>query len=137
MWIVDSSVWIDYFDGVITPQTDLLDVSLGQQAIGVGDIILCKVLQGFRHERDFEIARELLLRFPVYDLGGTEIAIKSAQNYRFLRRKGITIRKTVDCLIATFVIENRFALLHDDYDFDPFELHLGLEIVLADREQSE
>lgn len=134
MWIVDSSVWIDYLSGVSTPQTDLLDMSLGHQAMGVGDIILCEVLQGFRHERDFEIAKELLLRFPVYTFGGAEIAIKSAQNYRFLRRKGITIRKTVDCLIATFVIENRFSLLHNDHDFDPFEIHLGLDTVRADNE---
>jgi predicted nucleic acid-binding protein len=136
MWIVDSSVWIDYFAGLVNPQTDLLDASLGQQALGVGDIILCEVLQGFRHERDFEIAQEILLRFPVYTIGGAEIAVQSAQNYRFLRRRGITVRKTVDCLIATFVIENSFTLLHNDRDFDPFEMHLGLDVARTDHERA-
>jgi predicted nucleic acid-binding protein len=129
MWIVDSSVWIDYLTGAGTPQTDLLDAALGQQPIGVGDIILCEVLQGFRHQRDFDIARELLLRFPIYTIGGIEIAIQSARNYRFLRHRGITVRKTVDCLIATFVIESGFSLLHSDRDFGPFEAHLGLDII--------
>ena len=129
MWIVDSSVWINYLGGVTTSQTDLLDAALGQQPIGLGDIILCEVLQGFRHQRDFEIARELMLRFPVYTIGGLEIAIQSAQNYRFLRHRGITIRKTIDCLIATFVIESGFSLLHSDHDFGPFETHLGLDVI--------
>ena len=136
MWIVDSSVWIDYFAGIINPQTDLLDLSLGQRAIGVSDMILCEVLQGFRHERDFEIVKELLLRFPVYTMGGTELAIQSAQNYCFLRRMGITVRKTIDCLIATFVIESGFSLLHNDRDFEPFEAHLGLNVVHSDKESA-
>jgi predicted nucleic acid-binding protein len=129
MWIVDSSVWIDYFGGKITPQTDLLHAALGWRAIAVGDIILCEVLQGYRRQRDFEVARQALLQFPVYTIGGTEIALKSAENYRALRRQGITVRKTVDCLIATFVMERGFSLLHNDRDFDPFEMHLGLNIV--------
>ena len=129
MWIVDSSVWIDYFNGQDTPQTDLLDAALGQRAIGLGDIILCEVLQGFRDQRDFDIARQSLLQFAVYTIGGAEIAIRSAENYRSLRRQGITIRKTVDCLIATFVIERGFSLLHSDRDFCPFETHLGLDVV--------
>ena len=129
MWIVDASVWIDYFGGTITPQTDLLHAALGQRAIGLADIILCKVLQGYRHQQDFEAAKQALLQFQIYTIGGTEIAIKSAQNYRELRRRGITIRKTIDCLIATFVIENGFSLLHSDRDFDPFRVHLGLNVV--------
>jgi predicted nucleic acid-binding protein len=129
MWIVDSSVWIHYFNGVITPQTDLLHDALGQRAIGLGDVILCEVLQGYRHQKDFETARDALLRFPVHPIGGVQLALKSAENFRFLRRKGITVRKTIDCLIATFVIENRFSLLHDDRDFVPFEQHLGLDVV--------
>ena len=129
MWIVDSSVWIDYFAGVSTPQTDLLDAALGQQPLGVGDIILCEVLQGFRHQRDFDITRELMLRFPIYTIGGIEIAIQSARNYRILRHRGTTVRKTVDCLIATFVIERGFSLLHSDRDFGPFETHLGLDVI--------
>ena len=129
MWIVDSSVWIDYFGGERTPQTDLLHAALGQHAIGLGDIILCEVLQGYRLQRDFEAARQALLQFPIYTIGGTEMALKSAENYRFLRRQGITVRKTVDCLIATFVIERGFSLLHNDRDFDAFETHLGLDVV--------
>jgi predicted nucleic acid-binding protein len=129
MWIVDSSVWNDYFGGEITPQTDLLHAALGQRAIGLGDIILCEVLQGYRRQQDFEAARQALLQFPIYTIGGTEMALKSAENYRSLRRQGITVRKTVDCLIATFVIESGFSLLHSDRDFDAFETHLGLEVI--------
>jgi predicted nucleic acid-binding protein len=128
MWIVDSSVWIDYFAGKLNPQTDLLHAALGQQAIALGDIILCEVLQGYRHPKDFYAARQALLRFPIYTIGGIEIALKSAENYRALRRQGITVRKTVDCLLATFVIERGFTLLHSDRDFDPFEMHLGLRV---------
>jgi len=129
MWIVDSSVWIDYFNGKVTPQTDLLHAALGQRPIGLGDIILAEVLQGFRRQEDFEAARDALLRFPVFVMGGVEIAIKSAENFRYLRRRGVTVRKTVDCLIATFVMENDFALLYSDRDFDPFEEHLGLAVI--------
>lgn len=129
MWIVDSSVWIDYFGGRSTLQTDLLHDALGWRSIGLGDIILCEVLQGYRRQHDFEIARQALLRFPVYTIGGTDIALKSAQNYRTLRRRGITVRKTIDCLIATFVSEHGFSLLHSDRDFDPFETFLGLSVV--------
>ena len=128
MWIVDSSVWIDYFCGRVTPQTDLLHESLGRQAIGLGDIILCEVLQGFHNQQDFDTARSALFHFPVYAIGGIEIALRSAENYRALRRRGITVRKTIDCLIATFVIEEGFTLLHSDRDFDPFEAHLGLRV---------
>ena len=128
MWIVDSSVWIDYFGGKATPQTDLLHAALGWQAIALGDIILCEVLQGFRRQQDFDAARQALLQFPVYSIGGTEIALKSAESYRMLRRQGITVWKTIDCLIATFVIERGFTLLHNDRDFDPFEMHLGLRV---------
>jgi predicted nucleic acid-binding protein len=129
MWIVDSSVWIDYFGGRVTPQTDLLHAALGWQAIALGDIILCEVLQGYRRQKDFDAARRALLQFSIYRVGGTEIALKSAENYRALRHQGITVRKTVDCLIATFVIEGGFTLLHSDRDFDPFEIHLGLSVV--------
>ena len=128
MWIVDSSVWIDYFNGTTTSQTNTLDGALGQQDIGLGDIILCEVLQGYRNQKDFEAARQALLQFPIYVIGGIDIAIKSAENFRTLHRQGITVRKTVDCLIATFVIESGFSLLHNDHDFDPFEIYLGLSV---------
>lgn len=129
MWIVDSTVWIDYFNGQITPQTEILDAALGQQSLGLGDIILCEVLQGFRQQRDFDAARKTLMLFPIYTIGGVELAVKSASNFRLLRHKGITIRKTIDCLIATFVIEHGFSLLHSDRDFDPFEANLALKVV--------
>ena len=128
MWIVDSSVWIDYFGGKRTPETDLLHAALGWQAVAVGDMTLCEVLQGYRRRQDFDAARQALLQFPIYSIGGIDIALKSAENYRALRRRGITVRKTMNCLIATFVIERGFTLLHSDRDFDPFEAHLGLRV---------
>jgi len=129
MWIVDSSVWVDFFNGRVTSETDILNAALGVKVIGLGDVMLCEVLQGFRHQRDFEAARRALFRFPIYRMGGVSIAVKSAQNFRFLRRQGVTVRKTMDCLIATFVIERGFSLLHSDRDFDPFEAQLGLDVV--------
>lgn len=126
--LVDSSVWIDYFNGSITPETDYLDNALGEKPIVVGDLILAEVLQGFRRRRDFEAARIALTRFPVLVLVGQQVAIQSAANYRILRAKGITIRKTIDSLIATFCIENELTLLHADRDFDPFENFLGLQV---------
>jgi predicted nucleic acid-binding protein len=130
MWIVDSSVWIDYFNGVGSPQTDLLDQVLGVEELGIGDLILCEVLQGFRSQRDYEQAHTALLAVPLFDMGGRDLAIQCAQNYRHLRQRGITVRKTIDCLIATFVITRGFALLHSDRDFEPFAQHLGLVVVL-------
>lgn len=129
MWIVDSSVWIDYFNGKITPHTDALDRALGQRELALGDIILTEVLQGFRRDEDFAQARHALLRLPVLEMGGTEMALNSVANYRYLRQQGLTVRKTIDCLIATFVIQHHFELLHDDRDFEPFERLLGLQSV--------
>jgi predicted nucleic acid-binding protein len=129
VWIVDSSVWIDYFNGTVSPETDLLDAALGQRELGLVDIILCEVLQGFRSDADFERARDALLAFPIANTGGQALAIQSAVNYRKLRQRGITVRKTIDCLIATFAIEEGHTLLHCDRDFDPFILHLGLQVV--------
>ena len=129
MWIVDSSVWIDFFNGKSTPQTDVLVNGFGWQEIGLGDINLCEVLQGFHAQSDFERAREALLRFSIFPIGGQEIAIKAAENYRSLRRRGITVRKTIDCLLATFVIENGHSLLHSDRDFDHFVEHFGMPVI--------
>ena len=127
MILVDSSVWIDYFNGLITRQTDYLDQILGKELIIVGDFILLEVLQGFKSNRDFEIARKLLEEFPVENMLGKEIAVKTAQNYRLLRKKGITIRKAIDIIIGTFCIENDFNLLYSDRDFDPLVKYLGLK----------
>ncbi len=129
MILVDSSVWIDYFKGNITLQTDLLDAKLGNEPLAIGDLILTEVLQGFDNERDFETARKLLTSLTVVQLGGKEIAVQAARNFRKLRSRGLTVRKTVDTLIATSCIENGHRLLHSDRDFDPFARHLGLRVV--------
>jgi predicted nucleic acid-binding protein len=129
MLLVDSSVWIDYFNGAITPQTDYLDVVLGGREIVVGDVILAEVLQGFRSDMDFEVARRALSRFRQVQILDTELAVQSARHYRALRKLGITVRKTVDCFIATYAIAAGDELLHCDSDFDPFEVHLGLRVV--------
>jgi predicted nucleic acid-binding protein len=124
--LVDSSVWIDYFNGVSSPESDLLDAMIGVESIAVGDIILTEVLQVFRHDAHWRRARQALLQFPVLELVGTEIAISAAENFRRLRRRGITVRKTVDSIIATYCIVHSMPLLHRDRDFDAFEHHLGL-----------
>lgn len=127
--LVDSSVWIDYFNGVVSPQTDYLDSLLGKQPILVGDLILSEVLQGFKQQRDFDKARNALLKFTVVEMVGRQIALQSAINYRSLRAKGITVRKTIDCIIATYCLENHHSLLHADRDFDSFETELGLHVI--------
>ena len=128
MIVVDSSIWIDYFNGKITKKTDWLDEALGIEPIIMGDIILAEVLQGFQNDNDFNTAKKLLLEFPYMDMIGQELAVKSAMHYRALRQKGITIRKTIDVMIGTFCIYNSFALLHNDKDFDPLEKHLKLKV---------
>jgi hypothetical protein len=129
MLLVDSSVWIDYFRGATTPQTDYLNAILTQREILVGDIILAEVLQGFRSDTDFEDARRALSRFHQVRMLDTDLALQSARYYRALRKLGITVRKTIDCFIATYAIAHRHDLLHSDGDFDPFEAHLGLQVV--------
>ncbi len=129
MILVDSSVWIDYFNGKKTSQTDWLDSALGNKPILIGDLILTEVLQGFQSENDFLKAKKLLLEFPFMEMVGQNMAIKSAANYRFLRKKGVTVRKTIDVTIGTFCIYYHFSLLHDDRDFDPLEKHLKLKTI--------
>ncbi|GBE04667.1 ribonuclease VapC15 [bacterium BMS3Abin10] len=129
MILVDSSVWIDYFNGKKTSKTDWLDSVLGIKPIIIGDLILAEVLQGFQDEKDFKTAKRLLLNFPFMDMVGQELAIKSAKNYRILRKKGITVRKTIDVMIGTFCINHQIPLLHDDRDFDPLEIYLKLKTV--------
>lgn len=129
MILVDSSVWIDYFNGKVTEKTDWLDSAIGDKEIIVGDIILTEVLQGFQNDNDFRTAQNLLLDFPFMEMVGQELAIKSAMNYRFLRKHGVTVRKTIDVMIGTFCIHYRFSLLHDDRDFDPMEKHLKLKTI--------
>jgi hypothetical protein len=130
MILVDSSVWVDYFNGQVTQETDFLDSLLGTEPVAIGDLILAEVLQGFRSEADYEAAKEMLASLATYDLLGASLAIKTADNYRTLRKRGITVRKTVDAIIATFCIERRTPLLYSDRDFDPFVKHLGLKPAL-------
>jgi len=128
--LVDSSVWIDYFRGTITAQTEKLDKVLGQEPLAIGDLILTEVLQGFAEKRAFNEARKMLTSLTVVQLGGQEIAIQAAKNFRALRIRGVTVRKTIDTVIATWCIESGYDLLHDDRDFDPFAKHLGLRVVV-------
>lgn len=130
MILVDSSVWIDYFKGAITPQTDMLDTLLGSEPLAIGDLILTEVLQGFVDEREFEWARTLLTSLTVVNLGGKEIAIQAARYFRVLRQFGVTVRKTIDSIIAARCIVSDYDLLHSDRDFDPFVKHLGLRSVV-------
>jgi predicted nucleic acid-binding protein len=129
MTIVDTTVWIDYLGGTVNPRTDWLDRELNQQRLGLTDLILCEILQGIRADPDFTRVRRNLSRFDVFDTGGEALAVASAQNYRLLRSHGHTVRKTIDCLIATFCVVEGHALLHHDHDFDPFEKHLGLRVI--------
>jgi len=129
MILVDSSVWIDYFNGNQTYQTDWLDSSLGNSPIVIGNLILTEVLQGFQNDKDFKIAKDLLLRIPFLSMGEQSLALESAMNYRLLRRKGVTVRKTIDVIIGTFCMQNQLTLLHCDRDFDPMVKYLGLKII--------
>ena len=129
MIVADTSAWIDYFRGVAAPHTDVLDRALAESRIIIGDLIMAELLQGFSGEREYQIARQLMDGLEYRDLVGREMAIAAAQNYRTLRRKGITVRKTIDVLIATFCIENGFDLIHNDRDFDPMEGLLGLRVL--------
>ena len=129
MVIVDTTVWIDYFRGTGNPEADWLDTELDRQRLGITDIILCEVLQGVRDESTASNVERRLLKLEVFESGGVDVAREAARNYRILRSRGHTVRKTVDCLIATFCIRERHSLLHRDRDFDPFETYLELSVV--------
>ncbi|MFZ1110408.1 MAG: PIN domain nuclease [Rhodomicrobium sp.] len=129
MILADSSVWIDYFNGRASPETDLLDKLLGRQLVLAGDLILAEVLQGFRREKDYRIALELFEAIEVRILGGRDIALQAARNFRALRAKGITPRKTMDMIVGAYCIAHGIALLHADRDFDALEAELGLKVV--------
>ncbi len=130
MILVDSSVWIDYFRGTSTPEAETLDSLLSTEPIATGDLILTEVLQGFVSDRDFNQAKKLLTSLVIVDLAGQDIAIQAARNFRVLRALGITVRKTIDTVIATRCIQSRLSLLYSDRDFDPFVEHLGLRSAL-------
>jgi predicted nucleic acid-binding protein len=129
MVIVDKTVWIDYLGGILNPETEWLDLEMPRQRIGLTDMILCEVLQGIRDPGEFRRIRDQLLTFDIFSTGGAENGIAAAGNYRALRERGYTVRKTVDCWIATFCLVTGNRLLHRDRDFDAFEKMLGLRVV--------
>lgn len=129
MILVDSSVWIQYFNGLLTWQTDFLDELLSESQILIGDLILTEVLQGFRADKDFLKAKKHLSLLPFQEMGGYNVSLQSAINFRKLQKKGVTVRKTIDVLIGTFCILEDIILLHDDKDFEPMEKHLHLKVL--------
>jgi len=127
--IVDTTVWVDYLNGVATPETDWLDEQASRQRLGLLDLMVCEVLQGLATEREASRVLRHLRRFEILESDGVELAADAARNYRLLRAKGRTVRKTIDCLIATFCLRERHSLLHCDRDFDAFEQLFGLPVV--------
>jgi predicted nucleic acid-binding protein len=127
--IVDTTVWVDYLQGARNPEAEWLHVEFDRQRLGLTDIILCEVLQGVRDDRVAKNVEAALLTFQVFETGSVALAREAAQNYRALRTRGHTVRKTIDCLIATFCLREHHALLHRDRDFDPFETYLGLRVI--------
>ncbi|MDR9414809.1 MAG: PIN domain nuclease [Gracilimonas sp.] len=128
MILVDTSVWIDYFNGVQNKQSESLDRILSEQSVLVGDIVLTEILQGFNSDKEFRLAKQALDPLDCIHLGGKSLAIKAASNFRFLRSKGVTNRKTVDMLIGSWCIEHEVELLHNDKDFDKIATKLPLQI---------
>ena len=126
MIVVDSSVWIDFLNGRNAPHVRRLRAVLGTDEVIVGDLMLCEVLQGLESERAARDVEALLRRFEIVPMAGDAIAVVAAHNFRSLRRRGTTVRKTIDLLIGTWCIENRRPLLHNDSDFHPMARHLGL-----------
>lgn len=133
--MVDSSVWIAYFNGNDTPEAQLLDEALTHRRIGIGDLILAEVLQGFSDSREYEQAKAELVRFEIIEMGGQDNVLAAVDCYRWLRRRGVTVRGLIDCLIAASAIRGGHTLLHNDRDFDQFEKHLGLRVMHPQSEQ--
>jgi predicted nucleic acid-binding protein len=129
MIIIDTTVWIDYFRNRSTPQTDWLDREVSRQRLGLTDLVLCEVLQGIPSRRHFDETYHALQQFEIYSTGGISIALAAAQHYRQLRAHGNTVRRTIDCLIATFCLLHGHQLLHNDRDYDSFETVLGLRVI--------
>jgi hypothetical protein len=129
MILVDSSVWIDFFNGVDSPPVEKLDQLLGHEMIVTGDLIIVEVLQGFQNDAHFHQAKKVLEELPFFNLCNKELSMIAAENYRALRKKGVTVRKTIDVIIGTFCIENNIHLLHHDRDFNSLEAYLGLQVI--------
>lgn len=126
---MDTTVWVDYLQGVENAETDWLNYELDRQRLGLTDIILCEVLQGVRDDVVAKEVERRLLNLEVFDTGGVAVAREAARNYRALRSRGHTVRKTIDCLIATFCLRGQHSLLHRDRDFDAFEQFLELSVI--------
>ncbi len=133
MVIVDTTVWVDYLRGVRNAGTDWLNTELDRQRLGLTDLILCEVLQGIPDDRSFSRVQRELCKLEVCETGGVDLAVAAAENFRKLRQQGRTVRKTIDCLIATFCLQGGHSLLHGDRDFDSFEQMLGLSVIHPDR----
>lgn len=129
MIIVDTSIWVDYLRGADTPQTQWLYAQADQQRLGLTDLILCEVLQGVSDDSQAARVETQLSKLVIFQTGGRRLAIASARNYRILRPRVRTVRKTMDCLIATFCLMNDHSLLHNDHDYDAFEKHLNLKVI--------
>jgi predicted nucleic acid-binding protein len=127
--IVDTTVWVDYFRGVANPETDWVHAELERQRLGLTDVILCEVLQGVSDDIAAKEVERQLLKLEVFDMCSVDLARQAARNYRTLRGRGHTVRKTIDCLIATFCIREQHSLIHRDRDFDPFERVLELSVI--------
>jgi predicted nucleic acid-binding protein len=131
--IVETSVWIDYFRDAVTAEVAWLESALANRRLGTMDLSLCEVLQGIPAQAQFELVRDRMTKISVHNSGGEELAVASARNYRFLRSRGVTVRKTIDCIIASYCLERGLYLIHTDRDFDPFEKLLGLRVVHPER----
>lgn len=129
MVIVDTTVWIDYLRGLRNKETDYFDRELGRQRFGLTDLILCETLQGIADDKAFTRVLRELRRFEIFETGSEELAIEAARNFRSLRQRGRTVRKTIDCLIATFCLRHGHSLLHRDRGYDQFEVFLGLAVI--------
>ena len=129
MIIVDTTVWVDYLRGTRNPETEWLETEADRKRLGLTDLILCEVLEGVRDEQEFGLVQSKLERFELFETGGEELAIAAARNYGRIREEGRTVRKTIDCLIATFCMAHGHALLHRNRDFDAFEQILGLAVI--------
>lgn len=126
MILADTSIWIDFFNGKITPETNLLDNALAEGNVIIGDLIVLEILQGIRDDNDYSKTKKALETLELFELFGSSMIIECANNFRLLRKKGLTIRKTADLIIASFCIKNKIPLLYADRDFVPFTEHLGL-----------
>jgi len=129
MILPDTTVWVDYFNGIKNWQSQYLDSFLQNEPVLIGDLIFAEILQGFRHDKDFQLAKNSLDLLPFVNIGGYEVVLQSASNYRLLRKRGVTVRKTIDVIIATYCIFHEHHLLHNDHDFEVIETHFPLKII--------